>query len=162
METAVKPIKRSKELAPLSREHHQGLLFVWKIRQGISNKVAPNRIASFCQWFWVHHLHDHFKKEEQEFIEVMPAEHPLLAKMLEEHTEIRNKIQAIEEYCDYDRLYRLAQVMNYHIRFEERCLFKYIECLATKEQLLSIEDHSATEQLAAPVWIDEFWMISKN
>ena len=33
----IKPLKRSKELAPLSREHHDGLLFAWKIKQGLAN-----------------------------------------------------------------------------------------------------------------------------
>ena len=36
----IKPLKRSKELAPLSREHHDGLLFAWKIKQGLANGNA--------------------------------------------------------------------------------------------------------------------------
>ena len=35
-----KPIKRSKELVPLSKEHHEGLLFAWKIKQGLQNGIG--------------------------------------------------------------------------------------------------------------------------
>ena len=64
MDQNIKPIKRSTQLAPLSREHHEGLLFVWKIRQGIKKEVHPERMIAFVQWFWSTELEPHFRKEE--------------------------------------------------------------------------------------------------
>ena len=51
MEQNLKPLKRSQYLAPLSREHHETLLFTWKIKQGLSLKIELDRIVSFCNWF---------------------------------------------------------------------------------------------------------------
>ena len=65
MITEYKPIKRSKELAPLSREHHEGLLFAWKIKQGLKNETETKLIAEYVQWFWKNHLQEHFTEEEQ-------------------------------------------------------------------------------------------------
>jgi hypothetical protein len=48
----IKPIKRSAALSPLSREHHEGLLFAWKIRQGLQKNIDPERISKFTKWFW--------------------------------------------------------------------------------------------------------------
>ena len=41
METATKPLKRNPNLVPLSREHHYGLLFCWKLKQGLANGTDP-------------------------------------------------------------------------------------------------------------------------
>jgi hypothetical protein len=65
MDQPIKPIKRSKELVPLSKEHHGSLLFGWKIKQGLRNGTDPKIIAQFIEWFWQNELQDHFKKEEQ-------------------------------------------------------------------------------------------------
>ena len=40
-------IKRSKELAPLSPDHHEGLLFVWKIKQGLANKASFETLRNY-------------------------------------------------------------------------------------------------------------------
>jgi len=61
----IKPIKRSKELAPLSREHHDGLLFAWKIKQGLANKTSIATLCSYTRWFWTNHMKPHFKDEEK-------------------------------------------------------------------------------------------------
>lgn len=87
MSQSPQPIKRSAQLAPLSREHHEGLLAVWKIRQGLRNGTDTNTIARFVQWFWQEHLHTHFQQEETVLMPLLPGE-PLLHRMMEEHEEI--------------------------------------------------------------------------
>ena len=87
----IKPIKRSKELAPLSRDHHEGLLFVWKIRQGIKKGIAPVRMAQYAGWFWENHLQEHFEKEEQSFAPVLSAGHPAMLELMDEHEGIEAK-----------------------------------------------------------------------
>ena len=156
-----KPIKRSKELAPLSREHHDGLLFSWKVKQGIAKQIHPKRMASFCNWFWKEHLKEHTQKEEVLFSEVLSPEHPMMQKMMVEHEAIQEHIQALQQYASYKTLARLADILDYHIRFEERQLFKYIEQIATPEQLKQMaEDMEMPHEFSLP-WVDEFWVTAK-
>jgi len=153
-----KPIKRSKELASLSREHHDGLLFTWKIKQGIANEVHPKRIAGFCMWFWQEHLKAHTEKEERLLTEILASEHPAMTKMIDEHEAIINLIYSLQEYACYERLQRLMTILNYHIRFEERQLFRLIEQVATPSLLQKIEKELEASNEATGVWTDEFWL----
>jgi hemerythrin-like domain-containing protein len=108
MAEAPKPIKRSQELAPLSREHHEGLLFAWKIRQGINRQIAPARIASFIQWFWKHHLEPHFQKEEHVLPVMLSTSHSLIAQMFREHKAIRNSVADAVQHGDLKKFEELA------------------------------------------------------
>lgn len=162
MPTAVTPIKRSKELAPLSREHHDGLLFVWKIRQGIKLGIAKERIARFCTWSWASHFAAHFQKEEADLLPILGPLHPMMEKMLEEHEAIADKFAEIMRKPSLPAMERLAQIVNYHIRFEERQLFPLIEQIATAEQMAAIEAALADEMPACGGWRDEFWVQPKG
>jgi hemerythrin-like domain-containing protein len=160
MTTETNPIKRSKELAPLSREHHEGLLFVWKIRQGIRNGIATYRIADYCGWFWSTHLKNHIAIEEKVLPQVLSVEHPMMQKMLSEHEAIKEQITALQNYSSYPAFEHLARVIEYHIRFEERQLFKLVEQLAASGQLSELEK-AHNEKQQASEWADEFWLYKK-
>ena len=58
------PIKRNKNIVPLSREHHATLLFCWKLKSGIQLGIDPERIQRYVNYFYEHELLPHFKKEE--------------------------------------------------------------------------------------------------
>ncbi|HZF66285.1 MAG TPA: hemerythrin domain-containing protein [Chitinophagaceae bacterium] len=151
------PLKRSRELSAFSREHHEGLLFVWKIRQGIRNLVSPRRIAAYCQWFCKKHLEKHMQQEEAMLTSILSNEHPMMQKMFDEHEAIRVKIASLEDYLSNKHLARLADVVEYHIRFEERELFQLIEQIATSDQLRSIEEQLRTGNEYEEQWQDNFW-----
>ncbi len=162
MQTTIKPIKRITELAPLSREHHDGLLFAWKINRGIELGVDMQRIADYCQWFWKNHLEEHFEEEEVVFSKLLPADHPMLVKMMDDHSEIRSKIDGVKDSATTDALHRLAQVVSYHIRFEERQLFNYVQDMATSEQKEWIKGSVKDSVCNIPTWKDEFWIRSTD
>ena len=162
MQKSYKPIRRSRELAGLSREHHDSLLFVWKIRQGISYKTDLTRIAAYCEFFWETNMKDHVKKEETAVRMVLPAGHPLRTNLLEDHEAIRNKIREVTDEPSYTGLSRLAQIIYYHVRFEERTLFPHVEQVSTPRQMeelgaLLSDAHSIPEN-----WPDEFWVKKKS
>lgn len=156
MAKEIKPIKRSTELTQLSKEHHEALLLVWKIRQGIRKGVEPERIAKYCRWFWEAHLVGHFQREEELLPLVLPKDHPLLRKMLDDHDVIQRRVKGLPDQ-NPEVLELLAQSINDHVRFEERQLFNEVEKLATPEQLALIAE-GLNEDESAPVWEDEFWM----
>jgi hypothetical protein len=155
MANEIKPIKRSPELTQLSKEHHEALLLVWKIRQGIRKRVEPERMARYCRWFWEHHLAGHFKREEELLPLVMPKENPLLQKMLDDHDVIQRRVKGLPDH-NVDSLELLAQSINDHVRFEERQLFNEVEKMATPEQLTQIAAGLNIDE-PMPVWEDEFW-----
>lgn len=161
-----KPIKRSKELAPLSREHHDGLLFAWKIKQGLANNTAITTLVNYTRWFWTNHIKPHFKDEEKALVKYLPADNPLVKQMFKEHQQIRDLIISLDKEPDANALQLLAEFLNNHIRFEERQLFNYAEQELTPEQLnevfndLSDTHHCNTDE-AATGWKDEFWVTKK-
>ncbi len=156
-----KPIKRSKELAPLSREHHDGLLFAWKIKQGLANETPLNTLINYTRWFWSNHIKPHFRDEEKVLVKFLPADNPLVMQMIKEHAQIRDLIISLDKEPNVNALQLLAEFINNHIRFEERELFNYAEEVLTPEQLIDIYKDLPEEQHCDTTWTDEFWVKKK-
>ena len=159
MKQETKPIKRSEQLAPLSREHHDGLLFAWKIKQGLENKTSLEQLRNYTMWYWRNHIKQHFYQEEKILIPYMPKGHAMAVRLKEEHDHIRELILGLDEEADKQSLLILCDLVTKHIRFEERELFAYLEELLTKEQLdnvfVEIEKHPVTSETE---WTEEFWV----
>lgn len=162
MKQEIQPLKRSRQLAPLSREHHEGLLFVWKIRQGIALNVPAKRIADYCAWYWQNELQEHFRKEEAIFSSLLPVSDFLLNTMIEDHQAIACKMEQVIDDASYYSLQRLAQILYYHVRFEERSLFKHIEQVAPLEKLEEAAALLTVAHSPATAWQDEFWIKQIN
>jgi hemerythrin-like domain-containing protein len=154
----IKPIKRSKELAPLSREHHDGLSFAWKIKQGLSNGTSVATLCGYTRWFWTNHMKPHFKDEEKVLVKYLPADNPLVIQMFTEHAHIRELIISLDKEPDIHSLQLLAEYINNHIRFEERELFGYAEQTLTPEQLDEIYKELPNDSHCETEWKDEFWV----
>jgi hypothetical protein len=153
-----KPLKRSWQLAPFSREHHDGLLLVWKIRQGIKTGVDPKRIGAYVTWFWETDLHSHFKREEIALEIVLPKSHPLRLRVEEEHETIESKLVDIKKRAVIEDLENLASLLRDHIRFEERTLFNYIQDVSSEEKLELVYSIINIENKVSTTWKDEFWL----
>lgn len=151
------PIKRSEQLAPLSRDHHEGLLFVWKIRQGLKHNTPINEIAPYVQWFWQNHLYEHFQEEEQLLALNLPDDNSLIQQMIEEHQSIESLIHINEQIADEALLIEIADQLEKHIRFEERELFPFAEQQIPEEKLNAIHETLTKEKQECPKWENEFW-----
>lgn len=151
-----KPIKRVEEMQHLSREHHHGLLLSWKIKQGVSKSVDSERIASYVDWFYKKFLTDHFEIEERWVFPVLGAADPLVKRALKEHRQIE-RLMAHEEK-DYSHLLEFADLLNDHIRFEERKLFNKIQDIASQDELSEIESRHNADGVSDSGWEDQFWM----
>lgn len=57
-------IKRSEHIVALSRDHHAGLLFCWKIREGVRKEMPLDTILKYVNFVWERHLKQHFRDEE--------------------------------------------------------------------------------------------------
>jgi hemerythrin-like domain-containing protein len=155
-----KPIKRNENILPLSREHHYGLLFCWKIKQGIGKKVPCSRMQKYVSYFWDNHLCGHFEEEERlMFCEVNDK---LCEDAISQHVEIRALINEINDakQVDEDMLKSLASKLENHIRFEEREVFPFLELAISPEKMISI-GLALSQAHHSPVsddYPDEFWV----
>ena len=154
----IKPLKRSKELAPLSREHHDGLLFAWKTKQGLANGTSIETLCNYTRWFWSNHIKPHFKEEEKVLVKFLPEDNALVKQMFREHAQIRDLIISLDKEPNPGSLQLLAEFINNHIRFEERQLFPYAEQTLTPEQLNEIYKELPNELQCDTAWKDEFWV----
>ncbi len=158
MNTVIKPIKRSKFLAPLSREHHDDLLFSWKIHRGLAMGIKLDRIIRYCNWFYESHLKIHFMKEETALSRIISMEHPMMFRMLEDHEAIRMKLNMLNEVPTPGRLEHLARFISRHVRFEEREMFHLIEAIANQDQLKKLYSDLISSSTSKEEWNDEFWI----
>lgn len=154
----IKPIKRSPQLAPLSREHHDGLLFSWKIRQGLKNGTSPDLLRKFTMWYWKEHTRPHFFQEEKILLPYMPADHPWVTQLQNEHAQIRELVLSLDKDPDKQTFIQLADLAERHIRWEERKLFGYLEEHLTAKELEKIQKELEEHAPHCGDWDEEFWV----
>ncbi|MFB9052788.1 hemerythrin domain-containing protein [Formosa undariae] len=152
--TTKKPLKRHKSLQPLSRDHHHGLLLSWKIRTGFKKEIEIERIKVYADWFYISHLVPHFEMEEAHVFSILPEDHPLRKQAINEHKEIKELVSKTTD-LEYN-LNTLADVLEGHIRFEERVLFPEIQSIATPEEMEHIDDIHYEQNLKENT-TDQFW-----
>jgi hypothetical protein len=152
------PIKRSEHLVRLSREHHSGLLFCWKIRQGLKKNADTERIKRYVDFFWQHDLASHFR-EEEDILFALKKDDDKVKKALQEHVEIKSLVDSITKNKSPEKslLLSLADEVDNHIRYEERELFPHLEAAFTQEQLIKIGEQLNAAPSTAEGYTDEFW-----
>ncbi len=132
-------MKRHTSLVPLSQEHHDGLLLAVRLQQG---RAALPRLwshdlraqAAFVTRFFAEHLTDHFAAEEEHLFPAAAAANPGLKaaakELLAEHAELRalaDSLPAADEKHLECSLMRFGQLLEHHIRSEERVFFPACE-----------------------------------
>lgn len=153
------PIKRNENLVRISRDHHATLLFCWKIRTGLKLNIDTERIKTYVQYFWQVHMQPHFVEEET--ILFVPVKDAAVQKALDEHADINKQVESImaSSIVQSQQLATLADVVDNHVRYEERELFPHLENILTGEQLKEIG--SRLQATAGTVcnddFTDEFW-----
>lgn len=124
-------MKRSEALAPLSRDHHQGLFVALQLKRADGSSAAAARRAFLD--FWEQAERHHFRVEEERLLPAFArhaeADHPAVVRVLVEHVDLRRRAQdlAAEEAMEPSGLSELGERLERHIRHEERVLFPLIE-----------------------------------
>lgn len=135
MNTDVKNRKRSKQLAILSNEHHNGLLFVAKLRYGLEECIPLEKLQEDCKYYWKKHISLHFLQEEQVLLQYISPQHDLAIQLKSEHNDIRELIISIDHKPDTMTIGILADLISRHIHFEENTFFRYLEETLSNDQL---------------------------
>jgi iron-sulfur cluster repair protein YtfE (RIC family) len=159
----ITPIKRHPAIVSFSKEHHFGLLLVWKIRQGLKKSIPAERISNYVLFFFREDLDNHFKEEEQLLFSKLPAGDELRIKAERDHLEIYQLVDAIKNNkTDAGLLSEMADKLEEHIRFEERELFNHLQTNISADDLKEIEKRfSNTGNGMDEKWEDHFWEIQK-
>ena len=158
------PIKRHQALVSFSRDHHFGLLLVWKIKQGVAKAVNPERISDYVLYFFEQDLQQHFREEEQMLFPKLPAGNVLRIQAEKEHAMIYALINQLRnERNNTELLLQFAETLKEHIRFEERELFASMQELLsdTELEIITSHDDKRSNEVDAN-WGDVFWEINKS
>lgn len=149
-------MKRNENLVPLSREHHFGLLCVWKIKQGVNKGVPYKRILNYVNYFWKESLSHHFETEDRVLPEIQNS--ILQNQMEKEHSDIRKLINNINASEEKQLLLDFAYALQNHIRFEERVVFPEYEDHLSDDQMKEIgKQLSDSGHKGIDEYPDEFW-----
>lgn len=141
---------------PLRDEHVDGMVFANRLRD-FARQVAPERIARYTGWYWMHHIRPHFFHEEKILLPFLPAGNLLAKRLRDEHADIRDLILQLDREPDAHDFKLLAKLLEHHIRFEETELFPWLETHLTENELGQVKTAIAACPLQRSTWTDAFW-----
>jgi hemerythrin-like domain-containing protein len=139
----MKSARRHSSLIPLSREHHYALLLCLRIRRGAARHGEDlgwlRAKAADVARFFESDLRLHFKAEEEVLFPAMKefsGAEELISELVVEHRRMEELIGQLQE-ADHEwlcrRLNEFADLLETHIRQEERRLFPLYEREVTPE-----------------------------
>jgi hemerythrin-like domain-containing protein len=135
--------KRSRELRPLSSEHHQALLVAFQVKKAVAGHAetagAPRDIdglLAMARRFEEKVLRTHTSAEEDLLGHHLSA--PDLRRLQEEHRQLHALLREArggESSLRRQPLAAFAELLEQHVRWEERELFPRCESTLTAEDL---------------------------
>lgn len=139
-------MRRHQALVPLSHDHHHGLAQARRLRRAAS-EADPERLLQVARGFVEFFAREgagHFRDEEELLFPLLadcgdPAT-SLLAEIAVQHAAVRSLVGQVRRSVQAGRveaevLNRLGELLEQHIRLEERQLFPLIEEIVTDEDL---------------------------
>jgi hemerythrin-like domain-containing protein len=154
-------MKRHEQLQPLSRQHHNGLLAALLLKKGIAKSAAANVMAAFIVDFWKNDLTEHFESEEEVLIPALintSLDKDLTEQLLKEHALIRSYIDSLKNKADdLSTIKAFTELLEKHIRFEEKIYFPEAEKLLSQEQLQKIGEQLKEEGENCMNYPVKFW-----
>lgn len=154
-------MKRHPALIALSKDHHFGLLLCWKIRTGIRKAIPPERIVPYVTYFYNNHLIKHFEEEEKYIFTLLDGKDEKRKKAERQHRRIKRLISKLSLDAEKVKvtLGQIEEVLEAHIRFEERDLFPYLQSCLEAPALERLREKIEEIHEAKPEsWDDEFWI----
>ena len=143
-------MKRAPELRDLSDHHHQGLVQARRLRRAATGEVASaleETSETFLE-FWQEETTAHFREEEEVLLPVLTRYRggiggEPIAEMLAQHAQIRGLVMELSDELRNkalkpETLQRIGEVLETHIRLEEREVFPMIEEVLAEEGLKEV------------------------
>lgn len=138
-------MKRSDELRDLSSDHHHGLALARMAKRSASGSGDPPTAeawAEIVEKFRVE-LEPHFQVEESALAPPLEArgESAMVRRLLGEHAALRAFVRPGAGRTPAD-LANFGELLELHIRFEERELFDAAQRLLSTEELAAVAEAS--------------------
>ena len=134
------PIKRDPSLIPLSHDHHHALVRVFEIRRALQTNGDIEAEASRTRAFFTNDLSPHFRAEEEALLPALErylgAADPMVMRLTEDHARLRG---AVEQLDTAGALGNFADLLESHVRFEERELFQRYQEHTPEEARRAVE-----------------------
>lgn len=142
-------MKRDPALIPLSHDHQHGLAVAYELHRATAETASEYRAAFLTFWHTEERLH--FEIEEEVLLPAFTAhasaEHEAASRVLAEHAEIRDRVAELEDgEPTVERLRELGELVEGHIRHEERVLFPLIEETLAEDELASLGEAIAAAE----------------
>jgi hemerythrin-like domain-containing protein len=152
-------LKRHPALQEYSKEHHDELLFVWKIREGLKKDISPERIIDFIKYQYNASTSLHMAQEEKYILDKLPQHDADKVKILHEHEALKDMIQkiSISTTDKVKMLSEFADALDKHIRFEERIFFPRLQDSLAEDIIMSMKP-SGSKVKQDKQWEDAFWV----
>jgi hemerythrin-like domain-containing protein len=142
-------VKRHPALIPLSHDHHHALVQARRLRKAAAASPPEQRRAAraFAEFFAAETT-AHFREEEELLFPLVAGSDrqtdDLLAQLLLEHAELRALVLRLgreveSETLDEATMRRLGDLLERHVRSEERELFPLIAQTATESDLAGLQ-----------------------
>lgn len=140
-------MKRDKNLHPLSWDHHAALTSVVFTRKHLRDGASRDRLLQVAHEFGTFYeigLVPHFRHEEEwlvpRYLRHVPPEDPGVLRLLKDHVVLHRLVLDLKEAAEgksglVGALKALTDVLEAHVRFEERELFPRIEAALSPSEL---------------------------
>lgn len=131
--------KRHPTLIPLSHDHHQALALALRCRKHALGQLNPGDPKAMkgviieIKNFFLQNLKPHFEAEEKVLFPLIQLHssddsEPLIGALLNDHERMRKTVAALEKESELSKtLFDLGDLLDRHIRQEERVLFPIFE-----------------------------------
>lgn len=137
-------MKRCPELLELSREHYRALKIALEAKKAAHGAVAATlpAAAAAVMTAMAAELEPHFRDEEAHLLPALAAIgcSELVARTLAEHRQLRDAAASLAEPTP-GRLLYFADLLQAHVRFEERELFEAAQRDLTPAALTGLLRH---------------------
>jgi hypothetical protein len=117
---------RHPSVVSFSREHHFGLVFCRHMIRLIESRSKIDHIRLLFRIFWQNELKSHTESEEvfMKSLQMVPA----VQQVESDHLRLEIMFNECDDY-GYEELKELINLLEQHIRFEEKVLFPRVSAL---------------------------------
>ncbi len=132
------PLKRHASLIPLSHDHHHALVRVFEIRQAIKQGGSLDEQARLNGAFLAEELTPHFAAEERHLVPVLRELEVVDAAAIDQLIDEHRQLARLATGSDADTMGQFADLLERHVRREEREIFPACQERIPEERMLEI------------------------
>lgn len=135
-------MRRSPALRSLSSEHHQALVLAKHVRR-LACYGDTDQMMAGCRQLrerFAADLDPHFRTEEEKLLPLLAAagEEALVERTYREHRDLYGLVAAVACHPCRDLMLAFSELLEGHVRFEERILFETAQEKLSAEELSTV------------------------